>query len=984
MLESICVERGLLFVEEFPVGKRGNKKVDGAVRDTYSSLGYWEAKDEYDDLQTEIKTKIAAGYPLNNTIFEDTNQAILWQNQKEVARFNLREDKEISKLLHTFFHHTEEDKEGFDAAVTLFVDKIPELARALMEKINHESSNATFQKAFGGFFAICKSALDPAIKEETVKEMLVQHLLTERLFRVVFNNPEWAARNVIAREIETVISALTSHSWSRSDFLKSLDPFYLAIENRARTLPDYSSKQGFLNTVYERFFQGYSPETADTMGIVYTPQEIVDWMCASVERVLANEWGKSLSTPGVKVLDPCTGTGNFIVNLLGRIKNIDLPQKYFHDLFANEIMLLPYYVASGNIEHEYFERLGEYRAFEGLCFADTLDMLHSAQHTMFAEANTERVDAEKAADITVIIGNPPYNVGQKNENDNNKNRVYKGIRGQKGVDDLIHDTYMKASKATNKNQLYDAYVRFFKWASERLKGNDGVICFVSNNSFIKKRVFDGMRKTLSEEFNHIWHLDLGGDVRSETGGNVFDIMVGVGITILARNHQSKEKFIRYYQASDLLDKKEKLAFLKESNDIDSIEWQTLNPNTKNAWLTEGLEDDFESFIPMGTKEAKAKFGHHLNKTIFNTYSMGVITNRDAWVFGFNRPHLESNMNRFIDFYNSEIDRWQKKNNNKIPFSSFVSNDDKLIKWCSALKASGKGGHKALKSPDYIVESLNRPFCKQFLYYNPQLIHRPGAFSKYGLKQKANRIIVVPGPGNRQPFGSILTDSIPTHDFAFEKTQCFPLYTYSDDGKSRYDNITKYALTEAQQLYGESVTREDIFYATYALLHHPAYRAKYAENLKLDLPRLPLFEKKLDFAEYARIGKLLGDLHVNFETAAPFALPLKDTTPNGKKFSARVEKMRFSKDKSTLVVNESITLCGFTPQMFEYKLGNRSALDWVVECYRVKTDKRSGLVSDPNRQDEPRFILDLIGKVATVSLETQRLIGELPEWISTKE
>jgi predicted helicase len=684
------------------------------------------------------------------------------------------------------------------------------------------------------------------------------------------------------------------------------------------------------------------------------------------------------------VLDPCTGTGNFIVNLLGRIKNIDLPQKYFHDLFANEIMLLPYYVASGNIEHEYFERLGEYRAFEGLCFADTLDMLHSAQSAMFAEANTARVDDEKAADITVIIGNPPYNAGQKNENDNNKNRAYKGIKGTKGIDDLIHDTYAKASKATNLYQIYDPYVRFFKWASERLKGKDGVICFVSNNSFIKKNVFDGMRKTLAEEFNHIWHLDLGGDMRSENGGNVFDITVGVGVTILVRNSQSKERFIRYHRVLEDWNKKEKLDWIGKAKDLTQVEWQELKPNSKNAWLTEGLEEDFETFVPMGTKVAKARDGSPFNETLFNTYSLGLNSNRDDWVFDFHIQNLRSDIKRFIKFYNQEIERWQKNREPNSSFDTFVQNEDKSIKWSSTLKDNARRGRKAIYDDNYIVRSIYRPYCKQYLYYDSLLIHRPGAFKKYFPKGKENRVILVPGPGNRQPFGTFMTDLIPALDFAFEKAQCFPLYTYSTDGELRHDNITQYALTEAQQLYGESITREDIFYATYALLHHPAYRAKYAENLKLDLPRLPLFEKKLDFAQYARIGKLLGDLHVNYETAAPFALPLKDTTPNGKKFSARVEKMRFSKDKSTLVVNDSISLSGFTPQMFQYKLGNRSALDWVVECYRVKTDKRSGLVSDPNREDEPRFILDLIGKVATVSLETQRLIGELPEWISTKE
>jgi predicted helicase len=316
--------------------------------------------------------------------------------------------------------------------------------------------------------------------------MLVQHMLTERLFRTVFDNPDFTRRNVIAVEIERVIDALTSREFDRHGFQRTLDRFYVAIEGAARSLTEWSEKQAFMNMVYERFFQGYSVKDADTHGIVYTPQEIVDFMCASVEAVLQREFGTSLSAPGVQILDPCTGTGNFVVNLIRRIAGASLEQKYREDLFANEIMLLPYYIASLNIEHAYYERTGRYEPFEGVCFVDTLE-LEGQQMQMFTEANTERIQRQKAAEIRVIIGNPPYNMGQMNENDNNKNRSYPV------VDSRIRTTYSKASDATLNNKLYDAYVRFFRWATDRLQGRDGVICFVSNNSFVDQIAFDGMR-----------------------------------------------------------------------------------------------------------------------------------------------------------------------------------------------------------------------------------------------------------------------------------------------------------------------------------------------------------------------------------------------------------------------------------------------------------------------------------------------------------
>ncbi len=985
MLDSICTERNLYFVAEIPVGPRMRRKIDGAIKDEYSEIGYWEAKDEKDDLEAEVTFKRSLGYPLSNTIFEDTRQAILWQNQKFAGKFDITRPEQMAELLEKFFNHTEADRAGFEVAVKDFVKNIPRLARGLRDTIEGEQGNPRFAQAFESFLLTCRLALNPGLKESAVKEMLIQHLLTERLFRGVFQNAEWLARNPIAAEIESVIAALTSRKWSRAGFFSKIDPFYKPIEDRARTLPDYSAKQGFLNTVYERFFQGYSTETADTMGIVYTPQEIVDWMCQSVQQVLASEFGLAVETPGVKILDPCTGTGNFIVNMMGRIPRDRLPQKYAQDLFANEVMLLPYYVASGNIEHEYFERMGDYQPFEGLCFADTLDLFEGGQLSMMAEKNTARVAAQKKAEITVIIGNPPYNVGQKNENDNNKNRAYKGLRkGEKGIDDLISETYARASNATNKNMLYDPYVRFFRWATERLKGadgklRDGVVCFVSNNSFVDQHAFDGMRKMLGEEFTHIWHLDLHGNVRrnpklSGTTHNVFGIQVGVGITILVRNSKSPDRFIRYFRVPENWRKSEKLAFLTEHADVTKVDWQVLAPNSKNAWLTEGLEADFDTFTPLGTKEAKANFGGD-SKTVFKTYSGGMKTNRDDWVFNFGRETLQAKIETFIAEYNAEVERWQDSDKST-PIDDFVSYDK--IKWSRDLKADLKRGHKVAFDESKMRRAIYRPFCKQWLYFdsvlNEEVYLQPRAFPK---PETENRVIVVTDVAGEKPFMALMTDCIADlHTVgAGASSQCFPLYTYSADGSIRYDNVTGYAV-DAKGL----ATREDVFYATYALLHHPAYRSKYAENIKRELPRLPLDFPGWGAEEWkalCRIGRALGDLHTGYESATPFPLAARDTTPPGQPYSFRVEKMRFNADKSQLKLNDSITLSGFTPAMFEYRLGNRSALDWLVESYRLKHDDRSGLASDPNRPHEPRFILDLIARVATVSLDTQRLLQQLP-------
>ena len=557
LLEVYAKPAGWTLVEEHTL-PNSRKRPDGTLLDSFRiPRGYWEAKDTNDDLEAEIRSKIKMGYDLGNTIFEDTRRAVLYQNKQRVFEADLTQRDALAGLLTRYFNHSPAEIEEFHKAEATFREQISPLANALTSIIEQaREDNPAFIAAFNAFFELCRTSLNPGVSTGQIQEMLVQHLLTERLFRNVFDNPEFSRRNVIAAEIEKVITALTSLSFSREAFLKRLDYFYTAIENTARTITDFSEKQGFLNTIYERFFQDFSTATADTHGIVYTPQPIVDFMCESVEEVLKSEFGTSLSAPGVTILDPCTGTGNFLVNLLRRISPLDLERKYRSELFANEVMLLPYYVASLNIEHAYFDLQKRYETFPGLCFTDTLDLAQGKQLAMFAEANTERVQKEQDAAITVIIGNPPYNVGQQNENDNNKNRKYPIVDGR------IKETYVKDSRAT-KTKQYDAYKRFFRWATDRLQGQDGIICYVTNNSFIDTLDSDGMRKHLLNDFTQIYHLDLHGNVRqnpklSGTTHNVFGIQVGVGITIAIRK-AGAEKFLKYYRVAEDLTRLSKTA-----------------------------------------------------------------------------------------------------------------------------------------------------------------------------------------------------------------------------------------------------------------------------------------------------------------------------------------------------------------------------------------------------------------------------------------
>ncbi|MGI9059383.1 MAG: type ISP restriction/modification enzyme [Ktedonobacteraceae bacterium] len=965
------------------------KRPDGTLRDSFNlPRGYWEAKDTKDDLHIEIRKKISAGYPITNTIFEDTRRAILYQNNKLVLDIDLTNAKELISILDSFFHYAAPDIATFEHAVSDFKESIPDLAQGLVQRIQEEhAQNKTFVAAFTSFLELCRTSLDPHMSRETVDEMLVQHLLTERLFRTIFDNSDFINRNVIASEIEKMIQALTSRAFNRKEFLKSLDRFYIAIENAARNLDDWSEKQHFINIVYERFFQGFSVKQADTHGIVYTPQEIVDFMCASVEEVLQREFGTSIAEPGVQILDPCVGTGSFIVNLLHRIPRHKLKHKYLHDLFCNEIMLLPYYIASLNIEHEYYERTGEYLPFEGICFADTLELAEGQQLSMFVEQNTDRIQREKDTPIMVVIGNPPYNVGQGNENDNNKNRKYPVI------DKRIKETYVKDSQATLNNQVYDAYVRFFRWAVDRLQGRDGIVCYVSNNSFVDQIAFDGMRKNLLQDFTQVYHLDLHGNVRknpklSGTTHNVFGIQVGVGITIAIRSSHHTQRSVFYYRVPEFWRKTEKLALLAQTGSITGVAWRDLQPDQKQNWLTDLLRPEYSTFLPLGTREAKSIKTVDV-KALFKTYSIGVHTARDNVVYNFDSEVLSSRVKQFLEDYNAEVSRWSRGGRQK-DIDNFVQYTK--VKWSEHLKNELRRERYGQFDGSCITSAMYRPFCRKWLYCDSLLIDRPGYFDRifpYFVTEQNNRVIVVSDHGYRSPFSTLVTQVIPDmHLLATtDAFQCFPYYIYSEDGSNRRENITDWSLAQFQSKYGSDVTKWDIFHYVYAMLHHPQYRERYAENLKRDLPHIPLLHSQAAFQVCVRVGQQLMAIHLNYEQAREY--PLKWIENQDVPFSWQVKRMRLTADRTAVTINESLTLAGISPECFAYRLGNRSALDWIIDQYQLSEDKRSGIVSDPNRTDDEEYIVRLVGKVVTVSVETVRLVEELArdvqqeEWLNTE-
>ena len=834
-------------------------------------------------------------------------------------------------------------------------------------------SNRVFTNAFAEFLEKCRQSINPNLAEAAVEEMLIQHLLTERLFRTVFNRPAFTRRNVIAFEIENVIDALTSQSFSRDEFLGSLDRFYVAIERTAATISDFSHKQHFLNTVYEQFFQGFSIKVADTHGIVYTPQPIVDFMVRSVAAILEREFGRSLADEGVHIIDPFVGTGNFIVRMMREIPRTALERKYGSELHCNEVMLLPYYIASMNIEHEYYDATEKYEPFAGICLVDTFDLAEDRQLPLFAPENTQRVESQKETPMFVVIGNPPYNVGQVNENDNNKNRKYPTM------DRRVRETYSKDSTAGNRNAMADPYVKAIRWAADRV-GEEGVVALVTNSGFLDAIAADGMRKHLAEDFDAVYILDLGGNVRknpklSGTTHNVFGIQVGVSINFLVKIGGKSDSQARLFYApvDEFWRKEEKYRYLDEKEHFANVDWKRITPNKRHTWLTEGLHAEFETYMPMGIRGARAKKDTAAD-AIFQKFSNGVQTNRDSWAYNFSRNALYENMSRTIQFYNEQVFKWERRGNQPVNVDDFVTYDDENISWSSTLKRKLTSGQIAEYAETKVRQSLYRPFTKTNLFFDRILNHAvfgfPSIFPVPETEAK-NRVIWLKVGGD-WPMFALMADKIPDQ-LPQGGSQCFPYYTYDEDGSNRRENITDWALAQFRTQYGdETISKWDIFHYVYGLLHHPAYRERYQANLKRELPRIPFAP---DFRAFAHAGARLAAIHVGYEEQPQY--PLQQVETPEMPLDWRVEKMRLSKDKTQLRYNGFLTLDGIPAEAFAYRLGNRSALEWVIDQYRVKTDKRSGIVNDPNRADDPEYIVRLIGKVISVSLETVAIVAGLP-------
>jgi len=982
LLEAYALGRNLLLVPEVELRVRSGRRVvpDGTLKDALrQDWGYWESKDEKDDLQAEIATKFARGYPATNILFEDTHTAVLYQAGEEALRADFTDVAALDALLTRFVSYEPREVTEFHRAIEQFNADVPALAAELRAIIEEQyAASPAFQKALNEFLALCQKAINPHVEMADAREMIIQHVLTEDIFMTVFDEPQFHRENAIARMLQEVVDTFY-YGTTRHTIHDRIAPYYETINARAAQIYNHWEKQKFLKALYENFYRVYNPKAADRLGVIYTPDEIVRFMIHAADHLAFQHFGKTLGDAGVEILDPTTGTGTFITELIEYLPDSQLQYKYQHEIHCNEVAILPYYIANLNIEYTYKQRTGAYLPFENICFVDTLDnmgFVKGGQHQMdflaIVDENIERVQRQNERRISVIIGNPPYNANQLNENENNKNREYPD------VDQRIKETYIRHSTA-QKTKLYDMYARFLRWASDRLDRN-GIIAFVSNNSFLDARTYDGFRKAVADEFNGIYVVDLKGNAytsgerRRREGGNVFSdqIKVGVAVYFLVRKEGEEGCRIFYNAVPDYARAEEKKAYLRDNHFTDLQFWP-IHPDKHHNWLNLA-ENDWGELIPIASKEAKSRKGQAENQVIFKLFSLGVVTARDEWVYADTEQELERKVRFLIDVYNGEVNR----HFGKVDRSDVADKLDYSIKWTRAVKQDLANGVQYSFQQNLAATGLYRPFVKRYLYFSPELNEM-----QYRLPEifaGENLVIGFTDPGSQKPFMTLASQQIPDYHLvgAACGTECLPLYCYTASGE-RLENITDWALAQFQAQYPDPqspITKPDIFHYVYAVLHHPAYRQKYELNLKREFPRIPFYD---DFWQWAEWGRRLMDLHLNYEQAEPYPLAREDLDPQTTR-RAVVPRLIARKETGVIEVDTLTTLRGVPPEAWDYRLGTYSALEWVLERHKERTPKDPTIREKFNTYrfaDYKEHVIDLLRRVCTVSVETMKIVRQMP-------
>ncbi|MEW2137502.1 type ISP restriction/modification enzyme [Streptomyces sp. NPDC005409] len=863
------------------------------------------------------------------------------------------------------------------------------------------------QAAFQEFVSELRATINPGVTDADALDMLAQHIVTKPVFDALFKDYAFAEHNPVSKAMQRMLDILDDQGLDAE--AKTLKGFYDSVRVRAEGIDNHGGRQRVIVELYDKFFKTALPKTANALGIVYTPIEVVDFVLRATEQALNKHLGRSLSDEGVQIIDPFVGTGTFPVRLLqsGLIKPADLMRKYTSELHSNEIVLLAYYIAAVNIEAAFHDVAGgDYQPFEGIVLTDTFQLAEGTAKLDgmdVLEGNSERAKKQQKQDITVVVGNPPYSVGQDNANDDNKNLKYEVL------DERIKETYASLSTASSVRTLYDSYIRAIRWASDRIN-SEGVVAYVSNGGYIDGNTYDGLRKSLATEFDAIYCYNLRGNARTageqrkKEAGNVFESgsRNTVAILILVKSGSASPASsceLHYRDIGDYLSRDGKLRTIGTQN-LDTVEWNRITPNEEGDWINQ-RDDRFSAFQTLVETEKTFQ-----SAGIFELHSLGLGTNRDAWVYNYSARIVKENVESTIDFYNEQVDDFIKHckaeglAHPKAPeVEKFIDRNPLKISWSSSLIPKVARGKKITFDATKVTTSTYRPFSKQAVYFDRDLNHRPGKFPQmFPTPGHPNIGFYVNGFHATADFAVLATDLIPCLDVFGKGGYFFSRHTYRElateggfdfgDDENAYeqvDNITDAALRAYRDTYGDdTVTKDDVFYYVYGLLHSQEYRDRFAADLKKALPRIP---KVRNFRSFAEAGRKLADLHVNYEQAEPHAGIVEKASGDASATPAselyRVTKMKIPKtkgqpDRSTIVYNHRVTLTNIPEEAYRYQLGARSAIEWIIDRYQVKVDKASEITNDPNDwSDDPRYIINLLKRIVTVSLETMKIVDALP-------
>lgn len=973
----------------FENGQKKNIFLDGRIKKENMVIGWVENKDAKDDLNKEIKNKKEKQYPLLNTIFENSKELVLFQDGKEVIRVNMSKSEELDKVLIKFVSFRPEEYKKFQDAFNNLKRILPDLAKDLREFFKEEKNiNKKFKENLKEFTKKCQLSINNNITEELAIEMIIQHMLTRDIFVIFFQNANFHMNNIISKSISNILTHINQKSFEITEKIKSYTD---CLSSYTKTITK-DDKQDILKTFYSDFYKALNSKKADVQGIEYTPIQIVKFMVDASEQLLYKHFNKKLSSRDVNILDPCSGTGIFMAEIINRINLKDLEYKYKNELFSNEIDIMPYYISNLNIENAYFERTNSYEIFENICFLDTLEFQtklgNNALFGMeeFSEGNVKRAVRQYEKKINLIIGNPPYNANQKSENDNNKNKVYIDL------DKRIKDTYVNLSFA-QKTKQYDMYKRFIRWASDRIKSeDDGIIAFITNNAYLDSRQDDGFRKSVQKEFDYIYIIDLKGNARKRNkseGGNVFNIQTGVAIMFLIKKGVSekqnkisplnqKKANIKYYNIGDFLSGDKKLMSLQQ--DISFFDFEDIIPDNKGQWLNQTNNDFYEHTALIDKNVKNQKVGKAIEqKAIFKLFSLGVLTARDDWAYDFDKEQLEKKIKHFLKVYDRERKKWADK---KLNDANFNDNLDYSIKWVGDTKDYMVKNKEIKFNKNAIRKCLYRPFVKNYVYFDYPIMQRPYQNKKIFEKENLENICLTFTTPENYRFSNLVTIGLADYHVMLYGTVNAPLYVYENGEKKL--NITDYAIKEFQNKYKDKATAENIFAYCHAVLSSPKYQKEYEENLKIDYPRIPLYK---NFDRFVELGKRLIKLQTEFENfdCCNEEIQLK-IEKDFKYMPEDFSMIKLNKEKGIIIFDGKNRIENIPKKAFDYKIGTRSALDWIIDYYKPKklnpqkelhhkTLIENGLNSYDYKNIR-EYLFELIPKVIEISVETVDIFKEL--------